>query len=302
MEIWQLNTFKVVANTLHFTRASKELNLTQSAVSYQIKSLEEELGVRLFSRDKRKVSLTSQGDRVLDYANKMLDQIEVMRREIDENKESLEGLLKVVAVPRSLNNPFIEIRREFHKLYPGIDLRFEAVLESEAVFDNVRKGISDIGFTTRNKDFRDLLPIPYGKFEMVFVVGKTHRLANVKTVGFNDLQAEEWILFEEESWLRRKSDEMFLEHNFKPKKITDSNDGNVVSSLIKEGEGVGFLPSWGIVDILEENKLAEVKIKGVKSNTPINIVILPESRSKLVSVLINYLLDKKVKGIDLYNK
>lgn len=302
MEIWQLNTFKVVANTLHFTRASKALNLTQSAVSYQIKSLEEELGVSLFLREKGKVSLTSQGNRVLDYANKMLNQIEVMKREIEENKESLEGLLKVVAVPRSLNNPFTEIRRDFQKLYPGIDLRFEAVLESEAVFDNVRKGLSDIGFTTRNEDFGDLLSIPYGKFEMLFVVGEKHRLAKRKIVRFNELEEEKWILFEEGSWLKRKTDEIFLRNNFKPKRITDSNDGNIVSSLIKEGEGVGFLPSWGIVEILEESKLVEVKIKGEKNITPLNIVILPDNHSKLVSVLVNYLLDKKVSGIDLYKK
>ena len=68
MELWQLRTFSVVAKTLHFTRASKELELTQPAVSRQIKSLEEELGEKLFVRDKRKISLTAQRRVVLDYA------------------------------------------------------------------------------------------------------------------------------------------------------------------------------------------------------------------------------------------
>jgi DNA-binding transcriptional LysR family regulator len=302
MEIWQLNTFKVVAKTLHFTQASQELNLTQSAVSHQIKSLEEELGVTLFSRGKRRISLTSHGNRVLNYANKMLNQVDLMRQEIKDNKESLQGTIKVVAVPRSLNSPFPHIKQDFEAIHPDIELSFEAVLESETVFENLRKGTSDIGFTTKNEDFEDVLPIPWGKFEMLFVVGKNHRLVGKKEIALNELQDEEWILFEEESWLRRKTNEMFAEQNFTPKKISDSNDGATISALIKDGVGVGFLPSWGIVDILEEGKLVNIKLKKVKVETPLNIVILPTNNSKLVSLLVNYLLEKRVQGIDLHKK
>ncbi len=302
MEIWQLNTFKVVAKTLHFTQASQELNLTQSAVSHQIRSLEEELGVRLFFRDKRKVSLTSQGNRVLDYANRMLNQVDLMRREISENKDSLQGTIKIVAVPRSLNSPFPRIKQEFQSKFPEIELWFEAVLESETVFENVRKGISDIGFTTKNEDFEDVLPIPWGKFEMLFVVGKNHRLADKKEIDLNELQNDEWIMFEEGSWLRRVTDELFSDHSFTPKKISDSNDGATVGALIKDGAGVGFLPSWGIIDVLEEGKLINIKLKKIKCETPLNMVISTTNRSKLVSVLVDYLLEKRVKGIDLYKK
>lgn len=302
MEIWQLNTFTVVAKTLHFTRASQELNLTQSAVSHQIKSLEEELGVRLFNRDKRKVSLTSKGLLVLEYANKMINQVNVMRREIEENKESLQGTLKLVAVPRSLNSPFYQVKQHFESIYPDIHLYFEAVISSEAVFENIKKGISDIGFTTENEDFRDLLPIPYGSFEMMFVVGKNHRFAGRKEVELKELEDEEWLLFEKGSWLRRKTDEIFAKQNFQPKIISETNDGATVFSLVKDGGGVGFLPKWGILEGLEEEKLIPVKLKGVKSYTPLNIVVLPENHSKLVSLFIDYLLKKQLEGIEIDKK
>lgn len=300
MEIWQLETFKVVANTLHFTQASKELNLTQSAVSYQIKSLEEELGVQLFNRDKRKISLTSQGARVLDYANKMLDEVSIMKREIEENKDTLKGTLKVVAVTRSLNSPFYQIKQNFESIYQEVDLYFEAVLDSEEVFEHIRKGISDIGFTTKDNDFGNLLAIPYGKFEMLFVVGKNHRLTGKKQVRFGDLENEEWILFEEGSWIRRITDEVFRRHSFKPKKISESNDGSTNFLLIKDGAGVGFLPKWGILDGIEEEKIIPVKLTGVKCQAPLNIVIKPENRTKLVSVFVDYLLKKQVEGIEMF--
>jgi DNA-binding transcriptional LysR family regulator len=302
MEIWQLNTFKVVAKTLHFTQASQELNLTQSAVSHQIKALEEELGVRLFMREKRKISLTAQGSRVLNYADKMFRQIDVMRQEIEENKESLEGLVKIVAVTRSLNCSFSEVQRDFQLDYPEIDLRFDSVYEYSTIFENLRKGVSDIGLTVRNEDLGELVSIPYGQFELLFVVGKNHRFADRKIIELKDLEDEKWVLFEEGGWIRGKTDKLFKEHNFKPKHISDSNDGNIVYSLIKEGKSVGFMPSWGIFEALEDGKLINLKIKGVVCKAPLNIVIMPNMHSNLVSVFVNYLIDKKVSGIDLYNK
>lgn len=299
MEIWQLNTFSVVARTLHFTKASKELNLTQSAVSHQIKSLEDELGVRLFNRENRRISLTRQGTKVLDYANKMLHQVKIMQREIKDNKEILEGTIKIIAVPRSLNSPFYQVKRHFESIYPDIQLFFEAVISSDAVFENVKKGISDIGFTTETEDFRGLMPIPYGSFEMMFVVGKTHHFAKRKEVDFSELKEEQWLLFEKGSWLRRKTDEIFSACNFKPQKFSETNDGATVFLSIKDGAGVGFLPKWGILDGLEEGKVVPLKIKEVKSVTQLNMVISPENHSKLVSVFIDYLLKKQLKGIEL---
>lgn len=302
MEIWQLNTFSVVARTLHFTRASKELNLTQSAVSHQIKSLEIELGVRLFNRENRRISLTSQGTKVLDYANKMLHQVKIMQREIQENKEVLEGTIRIIAVPRSLNSPFYQVKRHFESLHPDIQLFFEAVISSDSVFENIKKGASDIGFTTETEDFRGLIPIPYGSFEMLFVVGRNHRFAKQKEVTLNELSEEQWILFEKGSWLRRKTDEIFSDHDFTPQKISETNDGATVFLSIKDGAGVGFLPKWGILDGLEEGKVVPVKLKGVKTITPLNMVISSENHSKLVSVFIDYLLKKQLEGIDLERK
>ena len=74
MELWQLRTFRAVAENLNFTKASEQLFLTQSAVSHQIKALEAEFGVPLFIRGKRGVLLTDAGRTALLYAIKILDE------------------------------------------------------------------------------------------------------------------------------------------------------------------------------------------------------------------------------------
>jgi LysR family transcriptional regulator, carnitine catabolism transcriptional activator len=296
MEIWQLNTFNVVAKHMHFTKASKELNLTQSAVSYQIKSLEEELGVKLFSRENRRILLTSQGDRVLDYTKRLLHQVDVMRNEIEENSDSVKGTVKIVTVPRSLNNPFFKLQRSFETDNPGIELFFESVIASESVFENVRKGISDIGFTSQTVGLDDLLSIPYGRFELLFVVGKSHPLAKKKEVKLSNLQNERWILFEEGSWIRKKTDEIFSRQSFDAKLITRSNDGAMIFSMISDGAGIGFLPKWGILDGIKEGKVVPIKLKDVSNYIPVMLLIRPENHSKPLGLFVDYLLKNRVDG------
>ena len=73
MDLWQLRTFSIVAKTLHFTRASEDLNLSQPAVSHQIKALEEEIGEPLFLRSNEGVLLTKAGQTMYEHVEKILE-------------------------------------------------------------------------------------------------------------------------------------------------------------------------------------------------------------------------------------
>ena len=79
MELTQLRTFREVADTLNFTRAAERLHLTQSAVSHQIKGLEQELGEPLFIRAKRGVRLSEAGKAALEYARRILDETDALK-------------------------------------------------------------------------------------------------------------------------------------------------------------------------------------------------------------------------------
>ena len=84
-------TFCVIADTLNFTKASERLNLTQSAVSHQIKSLEDELGVKLFVRGKRGVKLTDAGRSAVESSRRILDEAESMRQQVAGREQALAG-------------------------------------------------------------------------------------------------------------------------------------------------------------------------------------------------------------------
>lgn len=296
MEIWQLNTFRVVSKNLHFTRASEELGLTQSAVSYQITSLEEELGVKLFNRNKRKISLTPQGKTVLDYANKMLYQVDTLKREIEDNREKLEGIVTISAITRSLEHQFLEIRDEFRKSFPYIEVYFNDCLDAGSVIKQVKTGNSDVGLVASHNDSDGLLEIPCGRCNLLLVVGKEHRLAKRKKVKVEDLKDEKWFLFEKESGLRKPIDELLITNNLIPKNQYVTNDGSLIRNLVIKGEGIGFLPDCTIHNPLTKQHLVIVALDGVELPIYLTLVVTPD-RNKITSVFVNYLLDKKIEGI-----
>jgi len=102
MELWQLRTFRVVAETLNFTKAGKQLNLTQSAVSHQIKALETELGEPLFIRAKRGVKLSESGRVALEHAQQILHEAEALRERVSGHAHSATGSVRVAAATQAL--------------------------------------------------------------------------------------------------------------------------------------------------------------------------------------------------------
>src|SRR4030095_1484229 len=101
MELWQLRTFRMIAETLNFTRAGKELNLTQSALSRQIKAREKELGEPLFIRAKRGVRLSEAGRVALEHAERILDDATALRERVSGREHSPSGSVRVAAATQA---------------------------------------------------------------------------------------------------------------------------------------------------------------------------------------------------------
>src|SRR5919205_3465071 len=101
MELSQLRTFREVAEALSFTRASQKLNMTQSAVSHQIKALERELGEPLFIRAKQGVKLSEAGRVALEYVERILEEADALRESIAGRDREPTGRVRVAAATQA---------------------------------------------------------------------------------------------------------------------------------------------------------------------------------------------------------
>lgn len=295
MELWQLRTFRVIAETLNFTKAAEKLFLTQSAVSHQIKALEEELGEPLFIRAKRGVIMTNAGKVALEYAIRVLDEVEEMREKVAGREKSLSGKVRVAAATQALVYLFAPLFEDFMDSNEFVDLVFRTTVSTDQTVDDILNGVADIGFASLAVYSPTLQVTEVFEDELVVVVGKKHRLATQDIVSVADLEKERWILFERGASIRRATDDFFKKVKVEPELSLESNDTYFIKLMIEHGLGVSLLPSWAVLEEIKMGKLEKLKIKGHVLNRAVAMVTRKGFQPAPVRAFISYVLEQKPK-------
>lgn len=293
MEIWQLRTFREVAETLNFTKASEKLHLTQSAISHQIKALETEFGVPLFIRAKRGVILTDAGKIALEYTTRILQETEEMRERVAGLEKRLTGRVRVAAATQALVYLFAPLFEDFMDAHENIELVFRTTTATEQTVEDIQNGVADVGFASLAVYSPTLEVTELFDDELVLVVGKKHRLAAEKEIKIGDLNKERWILFERGASIRRATDDFFTKFKTKPETALESNDTYFVKLMIEHGLGVSLLPSWAVREEVKNEKLAQIRFKKNKVKRSVSIISLKGAKTAPIRAFIEYILNQK---------
>ncbi|NBH11286.1 LysR family transcriptional regulator [Amycolatopsis sp. SID8362] len=187
MELRHLRTFRVVARTLNFTRAASELHYAQSSVTEQIQALEAELGSKLFERGRR-LRLTSAGERLLGYADRMLSLAEEAKAAVEENRGEPEGELTIGALETLCAQWIPEILSEYRAKWPRVRLTLEEGGRGE-LYQAVRQSEVDVCFTFGSPpDDPAFASESLGDEPLVVLVPPGHPLADKETLAPGDLR------------------------------------------------------------------------------------------------------------------
>ncbi len=194
MELNKLIYFVTVAEKQNITRAAEELHMTQPPLSRAMRELEEELGVTLFIRGKRKFALTEEGYYFLKQANNILkiaDHTKVHLREMQE--EALSGKLRLGTTESAAGEIFPGIISRMRKLYPKA--RYEVYCGNSAdICSRLRAGSIEVGFVRSPYDQSDFVSNYAGRQKLIAFTGKGHKLAGRNSVKVEELVEEPLIL------------------------------------------------------------------------------------------------------------
>ncbi len=295
MELWQLRTFTAIAETLNFTKASEKLHLTQSAVSHQMKALEEELGVPLFIRARSGVILTDAGKIALEYAVRILNEAETLRERVTGREKALAGRVRVAAATQALVYLFAPFFEEFMDAFESVELVFRNTVSTEQTVEDVLEGVADVGFASLAVYSPVLQVTKIFDDELVLVVGKKHRLARAAGISIKELEKERWILFERGASIRRATDDFFKKVKIEPETALESNDTYFIKLMIEHGLGVSLMPSWAVREETKSGKLAQVRIKGHELRRSVAMVSLKGAQSAPIRAFIEFMLGQKEK-------
>lgn len=250
MELRHLRYFVAVAEELNFSRAAGRIYLSQPALSQQIRKLEEDLGVTLFNRTKRKVELTEAGEVLLDGARRSLVQIEQSVRAAQEAGGVRISRLKV-GFPEYVNHtPVVDIFQAFQKLHPYIELEEHEMFTLQQTLqqtDDLCAGRLDVGFLLAPVENEALETEQVLRIEVVAAIPEDHPLASQQTVSMPQLAGERLILFSRR-FHPRSYDYIIgccAEAGFSPKVVQRHEpqlySGPTTYRMVASGAGIGIV-------------------------------------------------------------
>ncbi|MBX7220825.1 MAG: LysR family transcriptional regulator [Blastocatellia bacterium] len=274
MELTPLRTFRMVAETLNFTRAAERLGLTQSAVSHQILGLESELGEPLFIRTKRGVKLSPAGAVVLEYAERILREEQALKEKIGGPESAPTGRVRVAAATQALVYLFAPLFEQFMRAFPQVELTFHTTPSTDQTIADIFNGRADVGFASLPVSAPSLQVAKLFEDELMLVVSHTHRLVAKKEVSLKEIQRERLILFERGASIRRATDQFFDKVGIKPDLALESNDTYFIKLMVEHGWGMTLLPAWAVREEVAAGKLAKLKIAGHRLRRNVDMVSL----------------------------
>jgi LysR family transcriptional activator of glutamate synthase operon len=242
VELRQLRYFAAVAAHRHFTRAAQELHIAQPALSQQMKRLEAELGLDLFVRSTRRVSLTEAGELLLPRAQRVLAEVEDARAELEELAGLVRGRVSVGAIPLAgLDLP--GMLAEFRARHPGVAMYMrEETLDP--MLAQLRADELDLGFALVDAEGvgPDLEAEPLFEEELLVATGQRHRLARRKRVRLEDLAGEPFIAFRRASALHRAVEMAFADAGLPLEPAFETIELETIRALAARGLGVTIMP------------------------------------------------------------
>jgi DNA-binding transcriptional LysR family regulator len=293
MELSQLRTFRVVAETLNFTRAAERLGLTQSAVSHQIKSLETELGEPLFIRAKRGVKLSSAGQSALEHAVRILDEAEALRERVSGGEHSPAGRVRAAAATQAFVHLFAPLFEAFMREQPRIDVSFRTTPSTDQTVAEILNGLADVGFASLPVVSPALKTTSLFEDELVLVVGHGHRFAGRAHVSLDEMREERLILFELGGSIRRATDQFFNRVGFRPSLALESNDTSFIKLMVERGQGISLLPEWAVGDEVAWGWLSKLRIEGHELKRTVAAVSLARFQPAATRAFLDFMLARR---------
>lgn len=236
----QLRAFFIAAKEKSITKAAESLYVTQPAVTMQIKSLEQDLKIKLFRKHGKSIELTVAGNVLFDYAEKIFEIVEEMEYVLKGHADSTHGTLSIGTTRSFARYLMPDLLSRFQKRFPMVKIMLKEG-SSQEIADGVQDFIYDVGVICRLPYKARLKVIPYRKEEFCLVVSAQHRFANYEEVSLSQLKNEMIIIRENGSGSRYAILSLLSSHGVTPKVLLESASIEFIKEYVIKGQGISFL-------------------------------------------------------------
>jgi DNA-binding transcriptional LysR family regulator len=266
MEIRQLRAFMAIADARTFTAAALRIHYTQAALSMQIKQLEREVGVPLFTRMPRRVVLTEAGEHLLARAQHILREHDAALAELAELAGAKRGRLRLGSASGMVSADSLPtILKKLRKAHPHAEVSVTSGTSEELV-KKILAGETDAAFVSLPVQARNVETELLSQDQLVAIASPRHALASQRVVSAFALAGEKLILGERGGNTRRLIDEFFAEAGLKPTVAMELSRQAAIKNMVAADMGVGIVPLSVVRDEVERGRLVRWWIEGARIN------------------------------------
>lgn len=259
----RLKVFHTVARLLSFTKAAEALHMTQPAVTFQVRQLEEHFNTRLFDRTHNRITLTEVGEQVYDYADKIFDLYAQMDNVVREMTGDVSGVLMIGASTTIAEYMLPALLGDFKSKYPEVSIRLK-VSNTDEIVSMVENNTIDLGVVEAPVGNKNLAVAPCHTDELVAIVPPQHPLSQKESVNVKEISGHPFISREEGSGTRNVVNNYFSEAG------TSLYDLNVVMELGSSESIKGAVASGMGISILSQVTIQKELQLGTLVAIPLN--------------------------------
>lgn len=289
MNINQLETFVMISKTMSFRKAGELLNLTQPAVSAQIKSLEDEFKTVLIDRN-QPVTLTDNGLLFLEHAQLMLDNVEKLKMRLADLDETPQGHITLGTTTSIAMQTLPRVLSYFQDQFPHIKTTIHSMTSSQ-IMTSVENGSVDIGiaYLFDKKTTLETSTLYYDSFELV--VSPEHPLAGLSHANLEVLRDIPLIMLSPETAGRRFVDLIFSKQGIVPQIVMELSSSEEVKRMVELNLGAAIVSKLSIAEELKRGSLKMIQVPELEISHPVGVIY--KSGRYLNSAMHQFLMDLK---------
>ncbi len=278
----QIESFKVfcdLAETESFTKAALINNITQSAVSQQITSLERQLKTLLIERSKKKFRLTREGELLYEHGKQIILTYEGLVHRLQELRDVISGTIRIAAIYSIGLHDLQPYVKRFLKLHPSVKVHVE-YQRANQVYDDVLGNVVDIGLVAYPQKDSKLETLALKPEKLVLICAPGHAFTKVKTLNVSQLEGHKFIGFEPDIPTRKAIDRELKERGVSVKHVMEFDNIETVKRAVEIGAGVSIVPAGTVAQEVSKNTLVALPFADIELQRPIGLI---HKKSKVLS-------------------
>jgi DNA-binding transcriptional LysR family regulator len=260
MQIESLKVFCDLAESESFTVTANINEVTQSAVSQQISSLERQFKSILVERSKKKFRLTREGQVLYEFSKQIIATYDALHTKLQEIKDVISGTIRIATIYSIGLHDLPPYVKRFLKSYPTVNVHIE-YRRANQVYDDVVGNVVDLGLVAYPVRDPKLEIFPLRRDPLVLICHPQHPLARSKTIKLRTLNGQKFIGFEPDIPTRKALDKVLKENSVEVQHVMEFDNIETVKRAVEIDAGVAIVPQTTVIQEVAKQTLAQVLLE-----------------------------------------